>query len=233
MSTVKKQKQPTIGDYMRASVMLGYAHSRSIAAMQAAWIEWKHGRGADAGMQWIENTLWGPGLIPGEDGKPIGSAQAFFDAALEEIEERRKQAEADAAAHSAPAGEPEVCGNTNAAVADLLRRFIVDVAYTAVLKAAWPEGATEPDQAVIGRRREIAEEVAEYALEIEPPESLRNLLAAIRAPSGEGVGVHAEATALLEDDDLPSSGVWQSGYRTGVLALRDRVAARQNEGGAA
>lgn len=38
----------------------------TIVAMQAAWIEWKHGRGAEAAMQWIENTLDGPGLIPWE-----------------------------------------------------------------------------------------------------------------------------------------------------------------------
>jgi hypothetical protein len=47
---------------------------------QAAWIEWKHGEGADAGMRWIHNGLLGPGLIPDED-EPYGKeAQAYFDA---------------------------------------------------------------------------------------------------------------------------------------------------------
>ena len=57
--------------------------ARALAAMQAAWIEWRRGRGADAAMQWIENTLIGPGLIPGDD---ASDAQAFFDRAIAEIE---------------------------------------------------------------------------------------------------------------------------------------------------
>ena len=51
-----------------------------IVGQQAAWIEWKHGEGAEAGMQWIENGLCGPGNIPDED-EPYGTeAQAYFDA---------------------------------------------------------------------------------------------------------------------------------------------------------
>ncbi len=47
---------------------------------QAAYIEWQHGKGAEAGMQWIAGGLWGPGLIPDED-EPWGKeAQAYFDA---------------------------------------------------------------------------------------------------------------------------------------------------------
>ena len=49
-------------------------------AQQAAWIEWQHGKGAEAGMQWIQNGLFGPGFIPDED-EPYGKeAQAWFDA---------------------------------------------------------------------------------------------------------------------------------------------------------
>lgn len=51
-----------------------------ITAMQSAWIETVHGRGAEAGMQWIENTLWGPGLLPDEDAPYSTEAQAWFDA---------------------------------------------------------------------------------------------------------------------------------------------------------
>lgn len=51
-----------------------------VVAQQAAWIEWQHGKGAEAGMQWIENGLCGPGHIPDED-EPYGKeAQAWFDA---------------------------------------------------------------------------------------------------------------------------------------------------------
>jgi hypothetical protein len=49
-------------------------------AMQAAWIEWKHGKGAELAMQWIENTLDGPGHIPDEEAPWGKEAQAFFDA---------------------------------------------------------------------------------------------------------------------------------------------------------
>lgn len=43
-----------------------------IVTMQAAWIEWQHGRGAEAAMEWIQNTLVGPGQIPDED-DPYGT----------------------------------------------------------------------------------------------------------------------------------------------------------------
>jgi len=69
--------------------------------MQAAWIEWMHGRGADAAMQWIENTLDGPGLIPDTEGEQAPDAQAFFDAAIAEIEEHRRGVEAEIAALAA------------------------------------------------------------------------------------------------------------------------------------
>ncbi|WP_313064631.1 hypothetical protein [Achromobacter animicus] len=49
-------------------------------AQQAAWIEWQHGAGADAAMQWIENGLAGPGHIP-DGAEPYGKeAQAWYDA---------------------------------------------------------------------------------------------------------------------------------------------------------
>lgn len=52
----------------------------NVVAMQAAWIEWQRGRGAEAAMQWIHNTLWGPGLLPGEGEPNADDAQAWFDA---------------------------------------------------------------------------------------------------------------------------------------------------------
>lgn len=47
---------------------------------QAAWIEWKHGGGAESAMEWIENGLEGPGLIPEDDEPHATNAQAYFDA---------------------------------------------------------------------------------------------------------------------------------------------------------
>lgn len=60
--------------------ILSKALHDNTVAMQAAWIEWQHGRGADAAMQWIANTLFGPGLIPDESEPWAKDAQAFFDA---------------------------------------------------------------------------------------------------------------------------------------------------------
>ena len=51
-----------------------------IVTMQAAWIEWQHGDGADAAMKWIENHLWGPGLIPGKDEPYSDDAQLWSSA---------------------------------------------------------------------------------------------------------------------------------------------------------
>lgn len=60
--------------------LLADSHNDMIVAMQAAWIEWKHGAGAESAMAWIENTLGGPGLIPDEDEQYGKEAQAWFDA---------------------------------------------------------------------------------------------------------------------------------------------------------
>lgn len=51
-----------------------------VVLMQAAYIEWRHGEGADAAMTWIENTLFGPGHIPKETDPYSKDAQAYFDA---------------------------------------------------------------------------------------------------------------------------------------------------------
>jgi hypothetical protein len=48
--------------------------------MQAAWIEWQHGKGAEDAMAWIHNTLCGPGFIPDENAPYGKEAQAWFDA---------------------------------------------------------------------------------------------------------------------------------------------------------
>ncbi len=51
-----------------------------ITAEQAAWIEWRHGAGADAAMRWIHNGLAGPGHIPDENAPYGKEPQAWFDA---------------------------------------------------------------------------------------------------------------------------------------------------------
>ncbi|MNS67708.1 hypothetical protein D3C72_1009680 [compost metagenome] len=61
------------------SSLSNIVHDHTVV-MQAAWIEWKHGRGTEAAMSWIHNTLWGPGFIPDEDAPYGKEAQAWFDA---------------------------------------------------------------------------------------------------------------------------------------------------------
>ncbi|WP_241132615.1 hypothetical protein [Achromobacter insuavis] len=51
-----------------------------VVAEQAAWIEWQHGEGAEAGMRWIGNGLAGPGHIPNEAEPYAKEAQAWYDA---------------------------------------------------------------------------------------------------------------------------------------------------------
>lgn len=63
--------------------ILNYLFARNIIAMQSAVIEWEKGKGAAAGMQWIWNTLFGPGQIPDEDGT---DAQAYFDREIEPLD---------------------------------------------------------------------------------------------------------------------------------------------------
>ncbi|GEM_PF-1697583 len=59
----------------KARFMIGQALHNVMVGNQSAWIEWKHGAGAESAMQWIENGLIGPGLIPSGT-----EAQAWFDA---------------------------------------------------------------------------------------------------------------------------------------------------------
>lgn len=59
--------------------MLVDLHQDAIVVMQAALIEWQHGKGAEAALQWLVNTLVGPGLLPDED-EPYGKdAQLYFN----------------------------------------------------------------------------------------------------------------------------------------------------------
>ncbi|HHT8835139.1 TPA: hypothetical protein ACT5B7_006666 [Burkholderia cenocepacia] len=54
-------------------------HDQTVA-MQAAIIEWQHGKGAEAGLNWIVNTLSGPGHLPDFDAPHGKHAQFWFNA---------------------------------------------------------------------------------------------------------------------------------------------------------
>lgn len=58
--------------------MLAFSFEHCLLVMQAAWIEWKHGKGAERAMEWIENTLDGPDTIPRVE-ETGTDAQAFYD----------------------------------------------------------------------------------------------------------------------------------------------------------
>lgn len=67
-------------DYIKAMKTLGDMHNDLLVTMQAAMIEWRHGKGAEAALLWIENTLDGPGLLP-DPTEPWGTdAQAYMSA---------------------------------------------------------------------------------------------------------------------------------------------------------
>ncbi len=55
-------------------------HHDLLVTMQAALIEWKHGKGAEAALQWIVNTLAGPGLLPDPEAPWGKDAQRWMDA---------------------------------------------------------------------------------------------------------------------------------------------------------
>lgn len=83
MEAVLVADDPTdVSKFARGYKRLADSFERNIVVMQAAWIEWQRGGGAEAAMAWIHNTLWGPGLLP-EDGE--ATAQEYFDANAPEI----------------------------------------------------------------------------------------------------------------------------------------------------
>lgn len=54
-------------------------HDQTVA-MQSAIIEWQHGKGAEAGLSWIVNTLAGPGHLPDFNAPHGTHAQFWFNA---------------------------------------------------------------------------------------------------------------------------------------------------------
>ena len=69
-----------MADQEKAVEALNRALNNHVVAMQAAWIEWQRGDGAEAAMTWIDNTLDGPGLIPADDEPYADDAQLYFNA---------------------------------------------------------------------------------------------------------------------------------------------------------
>lgn len=72
--------QAEVARLTRGQKMLGECIHNMVVAQQSAWIEWRHGKGAEAAMTWIHNGLVGPGHIPEEDAPYGKEAQAWYDA---------------------------------------------------------------------------------------------------------------------------------------------------------
>lgn len=71
--TVKRERDGLIQQLKQTSDSL----NDKIVTMQAAVIDAKQ-NGPEAGMQWITNTLWGPGLIPVESEPWVNNAQHYY-----------------------------------------------------------------------------------------------------------------------------------------------------------
>lgn len=81
---------------VRGSLMAGDCLHRIILAMRAAVVD-GHLQSPEHGLQWIVNTLDGPGNLPDlEEAVAIGGAQALFDKEIAEHDAFRKE-------HPAPA----------------------------------------------------------------------------------------------------------------------------------
>ena len=96
-------------DALRADLLKHKAHIRmgndiitnQCIAMQSALLEQSIGKGDEAALEWISNTLCGPGLLPDDaeaahlpDAAKKGPAQAWFDAKMAEHEAMRAKQDA-------------------------------------------------------------------------------------------------------------------------------------------
>lgn len=84
--TKVREMEAEIAKGLKREIMFSDIVHRHILAMRAAVVA-GHLEGLDHGMQWIFNTLAGPGHLPNlEEARALGGAQAMFDAELREHE---------------------------------------------------------------------------------------------------------------------------------------------------
>ncbi|UTV56390.1 hypothetical protein [Burkholderia arboris] len=79
---LKREEQETLATTRSESLiktMSDIIHDQTVA-MQSAIIEWQHGKGAEAALSWIVNTLDGPGHLPDFDAPHGKHAQFWFNA---------------------------------------------------------------------------------------------------------------------------------------------------------
>jgi hypothetical protein len=73
----------------RRAIEYGDIVHRQVLAMRAAVVAWQR-EGAEIGMQWIANTLAGPGHLPSDEDTAMG-AQPLFDKEVAEHEAFRAE----------------------------------------------------------------------------------------------------------------------------------------------
>jgi hypothetical protein len=81
--------------------LTNYIITNQCIAMQSALLEQSIGKGDEAALEWISNTLCGPGLLPDDseaahlpETPTKGPAQAWFDAKMAEHEAMRAKQDA-------------------------------------------------------------------------------------------------------------------------------------------
>lgn len=99
----------------RRAIMYGDIVANQVIAMQAALVEFYVGRGSVPAIEWIENTLEGPGHLPDyEEAQKLGGAQAWFDAKMaahEAFRAAHPMPEVHQAAAAQTTAQPDVQGD--------------------------------------------------------------------------------------------------------------------------
>ncbi|MYM81140.1 hypothetical protein GTP44_04095 [Duganella sp. FT50W] len=73
------ERDKTIAALERQEGTIAKIMNDLLVGNQSAWIEWQHGKGAEAAMEWVENSLAGCGT-PAEDAPWSKDAQAWYSA---------------------------------------------------------------------------------------------------------------------------------------------------------
>lgn len=73
------EKDKRIKQLEKTVELLGKINHDFIVVNQAAWIEWKNGGGMKKALQWIENGLMFPGLLPDPEHPNYKNAQFYYN----------------------------------------------------------------------------------------------------------------------------------------------------------
>lgn len=140
-------------NHLRLRIEFGDIISRHVIAMQAAVIDGRL-RNPESGLQWIANTLSGPGHYPDVDeAQRMGGAQAWFDAKLADLEKFREE-------HPAPAPQAQPGVPTIKQIADIVREHLVGAYQCTRAWEAWTVGTMSQDDFYAAEEGSLAEDIA-------------------------------------------------------------------------